>query len=243
METETEGEQLFSLCRADTFQLGKLEAVQPACHGASPRLTRPAVPSKHLPLIFPLSLSIPSAPSLNYPKDRSNLKVPVQWDQEEQRVGRIRRVHPGGMFRGRLSGVLAGRCTKLPVLWYQASAGCNPLVQAKKPGNIMEWCGFHSDNIRPPEELLSIWWKQGCSSPHYSCDKTSSVSNSSQGWVRGAQLGLCAPCSTLHCPSAAKSGTDLVIHHIRVCDLWVAIIIIKQWSQNTPWVANASVLK
>lgn len=138
METETEGEQLFSLCRADTFQLGKLEAVQPACHRASPRLTRPAVPSKHLPLIFPLSLSIPSAPSLNYPKDRSNLKVPVQWDQEEQRVGRIRKVHPGGMFRGRLSGVLAGRCTKLPVLWYQASAGCNPLVQAKKTGNIME---------------------------------------------------------------------------------------------------------
>lgn len=95
-ERETEGEQLFSLCRADTA--GKAGSCAATCHGASPRLTTPAGPSKHLSLIFPLSLSIPSASSLNYTEDRSNLRVLVQWDQEEQRVGRIRRVHPEGLW-------------------------------------------------------------------------------------------------------------------------------------------------
>lgn len=68
----------------------------------------------------------------------------VQWGQEEQRVGKIRRVHLGGFWlmearsAGRLRGALTGRCTKLPALWYQAATGCNTLAQAKKISNVMK---------------------------------------------------------------------------------------------------------
>jgi len=60
-----------------------------------------------------------------------------------------------GCPTGSLSQGLAGRCTKLPALWDQASTGCNTLAQAKKIGNVMKYCGFRFDSILPSEELLS----------------------------------------------------------------------------------------
>lgn len=124
------GEELFSLHRADTA--GNLETVYPACCGAPHRLPRSAIPPKHLPLILPPLLSLPSAPPLNYIKYRSNSKVLFQCGQEKQRFGRIRRVHVRGfwLMEGGSAGSWVGHWQG--VAQNSQQSGTKPLLSATR---------------------------------------------------------------------------------------------------------------